>query len=41
MKTIICSFTGTGNPLAAAEKITAMPGNAGLVPIAMLQNPQE
>ena len=38
MKTIIYYFTGTGNSLAAARKISAVLGDCELVPIATLQD---
>ena len=38
MKTIIYYFTGTGNSLAVAKKITAVLGDCDLVPIASLQS---
>jgi ferredoxin len=38
MKTTIYYFTGTGNSLAAAERIAAVLGGCELVPIALLQN---
>jgi ferredoxin len=40
MKTIIYYFTGTGNSLAAARKITAILGDSELVAIASLQDTQ-
>lgn len=38
MKTIIYYFTGTGNSLAAARKISALLGDCELVPVASLEN---
>jgi flavodoxin len=40
MKTIIYYFSGTGNSLAAARKISAILGECELVPIASLQEYQ-
>ncbi len=40
MKTIIYYFTGTGNSLSAAKKISAVLGNCELIPIAPFQEKQ-
>ena len=40
MKTIIYYFTGTGNSLSAAKKISAVLGNCELIPVASFQEKQ-